>query len=101
MAKTSNIFARVEPTVKEQAEDILAQLGVSMSNAINMFLRQVVLQKGVPFEMKLPQYPVSDMSSLTDAEFNIEMEKGMLDLKQGRVISADDVAQQLRQEYNI
>ena len=51
--------------------------------------------------MKLPQYPVSDMSSLTDAEFNIEMEKGMLDLKQGRVISADDVAQQLRQEYNI
>ena len=40
MAKTSNIFARVEPAVKEQAEDILAQLGVSMSNAINMFLRQ-------------------------------------------------------------
>ena len=49
MAKTSNIFARVEPTVKEQAEDILAQLGVSMSNAINMFLRQVVLQKRCSF----------------------------------------------------
>lgn len=101
MAKTSNIFARVEPAVKEQAEDILAQLGVSMSNAINMFLRQVVLQKGVPFEMKLPQHHVVDMNKLSEAEFDTEMEKGMLDLEKGRVIAADDVAEQLKREYNI
>lgn len=101
MAKTSNIFARVEPAIKEQAEDILSQLGVSMSNAINMFLRQVVLQKGVPFEMKLPQYHVADMSRMTETEFNIEMEKGMADVAAGRLVSADDVAAQMRQEYGI
>lgn len=101
MAKTSNIFARVEPTIKEQAEDILSQLGVSMSNAINMFLRQVVLQKGVPFEMKLPQYHITDMSGLTEAEFNSEMEKGMADMAAGRLISSDDVAVQMRREYGI
>ena len=44
MAKTTNIFARVEPEVKEQAEKVLEHLGISMSNAIDIFLRQVVLQ---------------------------------------------------------
>ena len=41
MSRTSNVFARVEPDVKEQAEVILTRLGIPMSNAIGMFLRQV------------------------------------------------------------
>ncbi len=49
MARTSNVFARVEPEVKEQAETILKQLGIPMSNAVGMFLRQVVIQRGIPF----------------------------------------------------
>lgn len=44
MAKTSNVFARVEPEIKEQAEMVLNKLGIPMSNAINIFLRQGVLQ---------------------------------------------------------
>ena len=55
MARTSNVFARVEPEIKEQAEQVLEKLGIPMSNAVSMFLRQVVLQRGIPFEMKLPQ----------------------------------------------
>lgn len=55
MARTANVFARVEPELKEQAEDILQQLGIPMSNAVGMFLKQIVLQKGIPFEMKLPR----------------------------------------------
>lgn len=54
MARTSNVFARVEPEVKEQAETILNQLGIPMSNAVGMFLRQVIIHRGIPFEMKLP-----------------------------------------------
>ena len=101
MAKTSNVFARVEPNVKEQAEVILEQLGVPMSNAINMFLRQVVLQKGIPFDMKLPQYQMTDMSALTEEQFNAEIELGMQDLEAGRVISADNVAEMMNREYGI
>ena len=55
MARTANVFARVEPELKEQAESVLDQLGIQMSNAVGMFLRQIVLQKGIPFEMKLPR----------------------------------------------
>ena len=52
MARTANVFARVRTDLKEQAEDILQQLGIPMSNAVGMFLKQIVLQKGIPFEMK-------------------------------------------------
>ena len=52
MARTANVFVRVEPELKEQAESVLDQFGIPMSNAVGMFLRQVVLQKGIPFEMK-------------------------------------------------
>lgn len=68
MARTAGVFARVEPEVKEQAELVLDRLGIPMSNAVGMFLRQIVLQRGIPFEMKLPscEEPVSYGSSLYD-----------------------------------
>ena len=46
--KSSNVMARVEPEVKEQAEAILANLGIPASTAINMFYRQIVLWNGLP-----------------------------------------------------
>lgn len=89
MARTSNVFARVEPEIKEQAEQVLECLGISMSNAVSMFLRQVVLQRGIPFEVKLPQTALRNYGSLTREQFDAEMEKGMADVKAGRVYSAD------------
>ena len=85
MARTANVFARVEPEVKEQAEQVLDRLGIPMSNAVGMFLRQIVLQRGIPFEMKLPAYeePVA-YGSLTKEQFDEEIEKGMEDIKAGR-----------------
>ena len=50
MARTATVFARVEPEIKEQAEQVLDRLGIPMSNAVGMFPQQVVLQKGIPFE---------------------------------------------------
>lgn len=63
MARTANIFAHVEPELKEQAESVLDQLGIPMSNAVGMFLRQIVLQKGIPFEMKLVFYLPDETSA--------------------------------------
>ena len=44
--KSANLYARIEPDVKEQAEGILAALGIPASNAINMFYKQIILQRG-------------------------------------------------------
>lgn len=101
MARTSNIFARVEPEVKEQAELVLEQLGIPMSNAIGLFLRQVVLQRGIPFELKLPQSKLLSVSALTEDQFNSEIEKGLADLIAGRVVSSEQVTDRMRRDYGI
>ena len=43
--KTANLYARIEPEVKDQAESILTSLGIPVSNAINMFYKQIILQR--------------------------------------------------------
>ena len=67
MAKTANLYARIEPELKEQAETILAALGIPASNAITMFYKQIILQRGIPFEMKLPERKPVDMNALSQA----------------------------------
>ena len=101
MARTSNIYVRVEPEIKEQAENVLEQLGIPMSLAISVFLRQIVLQKGIPFEIKLPERKLLDMSALSEEEFNAEIEKGLADIREGRVISAQSVADKMHRDYGI
>ena len=101
MARSSSIYARVEPELKEQAETVLEQLGIPMSNAIGLFLRQVVLQRGIPFDMKLPQSKPLSIGTLTDSQFNAEIEKGFADIAEGRVVSEESVAARMRQDYGI
>lgn len=101
MARTANVFARVEPEIKEEAEHILDCLGIPMSNAVGMFLRQVVLQKGIPFDVKLP---VNDsilmMDSLSREQLYAELEKSMEDIRAGRVHTIDEVEAEIRRELD-
>lgn len=101
MAKTANVYARVEPDIKDKAESILEQLGIPMSNAISIFLRQVVMHKGMPFDVTLPRKEVVDMSNISDEEFGNEIEKGMCDVRTGKILSAARVRDNMRQEYGI
>ena len=66
--KTANLYARIEPDVKEQAESILTSLGIPVSNAINMFYKQIILQRGLPFEVKLPASQLMNMAKLSEKE---------------------------------
>jgi DNA-damage-inducible protein J len=54
MGKTGYITARIEPKLKAHAARVLARVGVSTTDAITMFLRQVVLRNGLPFEVRVP-----------------------------------------------
>lgn len=101
MARTSNVFARVEPEIKEQAEQVLDQLGIPMSSAVGMFLRQVVLQQGIPFEIKLQKKAPPAYDSLTKDQFDAEIGKGMEDVRESRVYSADAVEEEMRRDYGI
>ena len=65
-AKTGMIRARVSPELKAEAEGILAEIGLSSSDAIRMFYKQVTLQKGLPFEARIPN--ATTRKALRDAE---------------------------------
>ena len=84
MARTANLYARIEPEVKEQAESILSALGIPVSNAINMFYKQIILQRGIPFEVKLPAASLLDLSKLGEEQLHEELEKGYADIAAGR-----------------
>ena len=101
MARTSTVFARVEPELKEQAEQVLSQLGIPMSNAVSMFLRQVVLQRGIPFEMKLPKKQPLVYGQLTKAQLDTALEEGMEDIRAGRTYEAQEVLDELRRDYGL
>jgi len=57
MSRTSVITTRVDPELKSNAENILSELGMTTAQAITMFLKQVELNRGLPFTPRLPAAP--------------------------------------------
>ena len=96
--KSANLYARIEPDVKEQAESILSTLGIPASNAINMFYKQIILQRGLPFEVKIPSAKPVNMSALSEEEMNTELEKGYADMAAGHTKPAKQVFEDIRKD---
>lgn len=99
--KSANLYARIEPEVKEQAEGILSALGIPTSNAINMFYKQIILQRGIPFDVKIPSSRPIDMSTLSEEKMDQELEKGYADMKTGRTKPASKAFADIRKDYNL
>jgi len=99
MSRTSNIYTRVEPEIKEQAEQILAKLGIPMSNAVNLFLHQLVLQQGFPFEIKLSSKRPLDMSKMAREEIDAEIQKGIDSMNASRVKPAEQVWAEMDERF--
>lgn len=68
MAKTDTLHIRVEPIVKERAEETLKDLGLSITEAINVFLNQVILNDGIPFEIRKPRYNKETIQAIEDTK---------------------------------
>lgn len=100
MAKSANLYARIEPDLKEQAETILTALGIPASNAITMFYKQIILRNGLPFDVKLPEHPL-DISRMTAVQLDAELEKGYADMKAGRTIPAEQAFSDVRKELGL
>ena len=91
MSNTSAVYARINTELKEKAELILSQLGISPSSAIQMFYSQIVLKKGMPFELKFPSSKPLAVGAMTREELDAELQKGVDSIKAGTVYSADEV----------
>ena len=75
MEKTATLNLRINPVVKERAEEVLSQLGIPMSTVINMYLNQISLTGGIPFPVSLPKAPVSVSADAMTAFYTIQKDK--------------------------
>lgn len=100
MPKSANLYARIEPDLKEQAEAILNALGIPASNAITMFYKQIVFHNGIPFDLKIPNHP-TDISRMTESQFNEELEKGHKNMQEGNTIPMEQAFSDIRKKYGI
>ena len=101
MANTSAVYARIDTTLKENAENILSQLGITPSSMIQMLYSQIVLTKGIPFELRLPGTKPVAAGSLSRSKLNMKIQKGMDSLKDGKKYTSDEVDSILSKEFEI
>lgn len=96
-AKTANVTARIQPEIKERAEEILDRLGIPVSVFIDMTYRQVIMRDGVPFSLDIPQNLVT-RDSLSETEFDAMMQTGLMQAKRDESLTVEDAFKQLRAE---
>ena len=89
MEKTLTLNLRVSPDVKQNAENVLKQLGVPMSTAVDMFLRQIAMTGGIPFSISLPKAPAAvNADAMSSKELHEALKAGYDDMLEGRVHDA-------------
>ena len=71
--KTAIINARVQPELKSDVELILSQLGITTTQAITMFFEQIRMNRGIPFQLKIPNDETAQ--AMMDARFNKDLEE--------------------------
>ena len=92
--KTANVNLRMKADIKEQAEIILANLGIPRSVAIDMFYRQIIAHNGIPFSLTLPNKMLA-RDEMTNAQFDKFMETGLKQAKQDESSDVDEVFSEL------
>ena len=91
MEKTMTLNLRVNPTVKQQAEDVLKQLGIPMATAIDMYLRQITLTGGIPFSL--------NADTMTDGQLHAALQVGIKEIQNGDTVDAASAFAQFREQH--
>ena len=87
MAKVATVQSRIDPILKQNAEQILKTLGLTSSQAINAFYAQIVLVKGLPFDVKIPNKETIEAMQELDSG-NVETFESMADV--WKSVESDD-----------
>jgi addiction module RelB/DinJ family antitoxin len=95
--KTTTLNLRVHPDVKRRAEEVLSQLGIPMSTAIDIYLKQISMTGGIPFAVTLPKAPVSvNADMMTTEEIHAKLKEGYNDIEKGNVQDASAAFRKFR-----
>jgi len=91
MANTAVVYARIDPKLKKDVDEILDELEVSPSALIQMLYGQIKLTRSIPFELKLPTKNPVFIDEISREELDNELSKGLKDMENGNVYNADEV----------
>ena len=102
IAKTANINVRVDRDIKEKSEGILSEMGMSMSTAINSFLRQIIAERSLPYRPSAKRAKVTTMDDFASREEFIDyLNEGIAEVKAGNVTPKDEVMRELEEEFGV
>jgi DNA-damage-inducible protein J len=73
VAKTTNINIRTEPEVKQRIELLFSRFGITVSDAVNIFFHQSLMQGGLPFAVQIPEYNAETLAAIDDVDNNRNM----------------------------
>lgn len=93
MAKSANINVRIDPIIKEEAEELFSGFGITVTDAINIFLHQSLLVGGLPFEVKQPRYNTKTIIAMKEAR---DLANGKISTK--KYSSANELFDELDRE---
>lgn len=97
--RTETVRARISPSLKRSAEGILSALGMSPSQAIVLFYKQIELHNGLPFDLRLTPAQLPDVSSMSEDEFNAELKKGVDSAVSGNTRSVSEARTDFRRRH--
>ena len=90
---------QIEPELMKQAEDVLGKIGMTFSQAVNLFTRQIVLRRSFPIELNVPDDVPVSLESMTDEELDAFIHEGIDDVEAGRTVPAEAVRREMAKEY--
>lgn len=93
--KTANVTARVQPEIKQKAEEILDRLGVPVSVLIDSLYRQIIMTNSIPYSFSIPTLPTRD--SITAEQFDAMMSEGLKQAKAGQGMNLEDAFSKIRE----
>lgn len=100
MEKTTTLNLKINPDVKRK-EEVLSELGIPMSVAIDIYLKQISMTGVIPFASTLPIVPASiNADSMTTEEIHAKLKEGYNDIEKGNVQDASTAFQKFRKTHS-
>ena len=93
MANPNIIYTKIDADLKETAETILSQLGISPTMAIQLFYNQIALHQGIPFDLKLPEKTVDAATIFAQEELTHRLSRTITLPQSEKLFSITKIAQ--------
>lgn len=98
---SSLVQFRTDDATKTKAANICEKLGIDLQTYMRMCIARLIQENGIPFRMNLPVETPAAYGSLTKEQFDAEIEKGITDVREGRIYSADAVEAEMKRDFGI